>query len=69
MPVRKGDPDQVVVIGGDRDDAVRFVESDFLIRSGKCPNGCGPLTITDFGQECTVCPFSTNVNPDREAAQ
>lgn len=42
-------------------DLDKYVESDFKIRSGLCPNGHGLLTAGEGFQECPVCHFSTNV--------
>lgn len=37
-----------------------FIESDFRIRSGCCPNGCGLMAPNSYGQECPACGFSCN---------
>ena len=39
----------------------KYVESDFKIRSGLCPNGHGLMTTEEWGQSCPVCNFGTNV--------
>ena len=60
MAVERLDPSRVAVAGGDAEDVARYVESDFRIRSGLCPNGCGPLVGCSYGQECPSCQFSCN---------
>lgn len=60
MAVERKDP---ATIGGlPPAELERFLDQDVLIRSGRCPNGCGLLTVDegDWGQECPVCKFSTN---------
>jgi hypothetical protein len=54
----------------------QHIESDFRIRSGLCPNGCGllgPLIAAPDpawqGQECQACHFSTNVLAEKGSAQ
>ncbi len=42
-------------------DLDKFVESDYRIRSGLCPNGHGLMLGDEFGQSCPLCLFSTNV--------
>lgn len=64
MPVERLDPDRIMVLGGDEADARRFVESDFKIRSGMCPNGHGLMNETDFGQECPKCGFTCNTRAE-----
>ena len=58
--VERRDSSDFVVIGGTRADAERAAESDFRIRSGTCPNGCGLMAPTDYGQECRTCGFFCN---------
>lgn len=65
MTVERLDPDRIAVLGGCEDDVRRFVESDFKIRSGLCPNGHGLMRESDHGQECPSCGFGTNVRADR----
>lgn len=56
-------PDQ---IGGvDAADIAAFIESDFKIRSGLCPNDCGLMQENSYGQECSTCGFSCNTLPER----
>ena len=49
------------VAGTDLD---KFVESDFKIRSGLCPNGHGLMTLAGWGQECPQCGFTCNTMPE-----
>lgn len=37
-----------------------FIESDYKIRRGLCPNDCGLLHQNEFGQECQICNFICN---------
>ncbi|MGO4608388.1 hypothetical protein AB4142_18825 [Variovorax sp. 2RAF20] len=60
MAVERLDPERLAVVGGEEGDLKRFIESDFKIRSGLCPNGCGLLTEVAYGQECPACNFSCN---------
>lgn len=56
--IERIDPAQVV---GESQEAVRaHIESDFRIRQGLCPNGCGLLAPDDGGQACPACGFWTN---------
>lgn len=48
------------IIAATEEDARRFVESDFKIRSGLCPNGHGLMHETNYGQACEACGFCTN---------
>ena len=57
-------PHQIGIAGGSEEDVERFIESDFRIRSGLCPNGCGLLASREYGQECPGCKFSTNTMPE-----
>lgn len=57
-------------VGGlDEESVTRFIESDFKIRNGLCPNDCGLLTPTDYGQCCEACHFETNVLAEKVVAQ
>lgn len=58
--VERLNPDRLSIIGGNEADLKRFIESDFKIRSGLCPNGCGLMAEVAYGQECQVCSFSCN---------
>lgn len=66
--VERKDPSQFVVIGGGDADSVRAAEEDFRIRSGTCPNGCGLLEPTDYGQRCQACGFFCNTHAEAGAA-
>lgn len=59
MSVDRIDKDRIAGISGT--DLDKFVESDFKIRSGLCPNGHGLMTADASGQQCPVCGFWTNV--------
>jgi|JI10StandDraft_1071094.scaffolds.fasta_scaffold4635265_1 hypothetical protein len=67
--VERKDPSRFVVVGGDEADACRAAESDFRIRSGTCPNGCGLLEPTDYGQRCPACGFFCNTRAGSVAEQ
>jgi hypothetical protein len=67
MSVKRYSADDYQVLGGTREDAQRAADTDFLIRSGLCPNGCGLLAQSDDGQECHTCHFMCNCLPDRQA--
>jgi hypothetical protein len=57
-------------VGGvDEESITSFIESDFKIRSGLCPNGCGLLTSESYGQSCAACNFETTQSADKVAAQ
>jgi len=58
------DPDRIGILGGDNEDIAAFIESDFRIRSGMCPNGCGLLTPNEYGQCCEKCGFSCNTRAE-----
>ena len=62
--VERKDPDRIEVLGGKPGDKERYLKSDFLIRSGMCPNGCGLLAIGGWGQECPKCHFTCNTLPE-----
>jgi hypothetical protein len=51
------------VVGTDLD---AYIESDFKIRSGLCPNGHGLMSSDDGLQQCPVCKFTTNVQAELE---
>ena len=58
------DPDSIEVLGGKPGDKERYIRSDFLIRSGMCPNGHGLMGVVQWGQECPECGFTTNKMPE-----
>ncbi len=62
--VERADPDRIDVLGGRPGDKERYIESDFLIRSGMCPNGQGLMKAGGWGQECPVCHFTCNTMPE-----
>jgi hypothetical protein len=62
--VERADPDRIEVLCGRPGDKERFIESDFLIRSGMCPNGHGLMTLAGWGQECPQCNFTCNTLPE-----
>lgn len=62
--IERIDPSRIEVLGGKADDVRAFIESDFKIRSGLCPNGCGLLAENDYGQECPACGFSCNIKAE-----
>lgn len=67
------DPSTISMPEGTEDDIRRFVEADFKIRSGLCPNGCGLMIEESCGllqlQTCQVCKFSTNAKAERGESQ
>ena len=63
--VERIDPSCIAVIGGKASDIRHFVESDFKIRSGLCPNGHGLMQEVDYGQECPACGFSCNTQSEK----
>ena len=67
--VERKDPSRFVVIGGSEADSARAAEQDFRIRSGACPNGCGLLEPTDYGQRCAWCGLFCNTRAEAETAQ
>lgn len=62
-------PDQIGVAGGEASDVAKFIEHDYRIRSGTCPNGCGLMIEVPGGQECNVCNFSCNIPSDKGSPQ
>lgn len=65
MPVERVDPSRLSIIGGGEADLKRYIESDFKIRSGLCPNDCGLMAESDYGQECPSCGFSCNTRAEK----
>ena len=63
MSVERLDPAQLA--GLDEQSVRAFIESDFKIRSGLCPNDHGLMRETEYIQHCVVCGFSTNKLPER----
>lgn len=64
MPVERKRPDQIAAES--EREGRRFIESDFKIRSGLCPNGCGLMTFADGIQACATCSFVCNIPPELE---
>lgn len=62
--VERKDPSCFHMIGGTTEDNARFAETDFKIRSGLCPNGCGLLSWDGTFQECAKCKFVCNTRPE-----
>ena len=54
------------LIGESPEAVARFIESDFLIRSGMCPNGHGLLQEDGALQRCPRCGFWTNTRAEKE---
>ncbi len=65
MPIERLDPSRLAIAGGNEDDLKRFIESDFKIRSGMCPNGHGLMNEVEGGQECPSCHFWCNTPAER----
>lgn len=64
MAVERIDKKRIAGIAGT--DLDKYVEHDFLIRSGMCPNGHGLMTDDGNGQQCPACGFWTNVPSELE---
>ena len=67
MPIERLDRSRIV--GLSEADVDAFIESDFKIRSGLCPNGHGLMALDGWGQECAQCGFTTNKMPDKDTSQ
>ncbi len=67
--VTRLNPDCLATPNGDDETIRKFIESDFKIRSGTCPNGCGLMREIGYGQECSACGFSCNTKQDKENPQ
>jgi hypothetical protein len=63
MSIERLDPSRLAGITGE--DVAAFIESDFKIRSGLCPNGHGLMTETTYGQECPTCGFFCNTPAEK----
>lgn len=63
MSVERLDPAQLSGLSGS--DVASFIESDFKIRSGLCPNGHGLMLEISWGQECPKCRFSCNTKAEK----
>ena len=65
--VKKLDPQRIQIAGGVSSKVVHaFIEHDFAIRSGQCPNRCGLLFPCEDGQECPICHFWCNTKAEIE---
>lgn len=64
--IERKDPDSIQVLGGTDDDVRKFIESDYRIRSGVCPNGHGLMEPTEYGQRCPSCGFFCNTRADKD---
>lgn len=62
--IEYANPDRIEVLAGQPGDKERYIKSDFLIRSGMCPNGHGLMTAGGWGQECPKCGFTCNTLPE-----
>ena len=69
MSVERKDPSRIDVLGGNLKDVEKYIESDFKIRSGLCPNGHGLMEPRDFGQQCPSCGFFCNTRAESGIAQ
>lgn len=67
--IERLDPDRILIAGGDESDIRKYIESDFRIRSGQCPNGCGLMAEHEHGQNCTACGFWCNTKAERGTPQ
>lgn len=67
MTVERLSPEQLS--GLSADDVANFIESDFRIRSGLCPNDCGLMHELAWGQQCGSCGFSCNKPAEKGAQQ
>ncbi len=65
MSIERLDPDRIGIVGGDEAALKRFIESDFRIRSGLCPNGDGLMAETVDGQRCSICGFWCNTPAEK----
>lgn len=66
MKPERLNPSQLAMPGGDESDIRAFIESDFKIRSGLCPNDCGLMTEDNYGQGCNTCGFSCNTKAQKD---
>ena len=58
--------DKSRIMGLSGTDLDKYVESDFKIRSGICPNGHGLMTVDGGLQHCPACKFTTNLLAELE---
>lgn len=62
MAIERIDKSRIMGLAGT--DLDKYVESDFKIRSGMCPNGHGLMTLAGWGQQCPECCFTCNTLPE-----
>lgn len=62
--VERLDPSRIEVLFGSPGDKEKFLQADYLIRSGMCPNGHGLMKAGGWGQECPKCGFTCNTMPE-----
>lgn len=58
--VERIDPGTIAVLNEKLGDKEQYIESDFRIRNGICPNGHGLMMSGEGYQTCTTCNFWTN---------
>lgn len=63
MTPERIDPSRIAGLAGT--DITAYIESDFRIRSGLCPNGHGLMTEEPWGQSCPVCGFNCNIHAEK----
>ena len=62
--IERLDKDSLMMIGGGDKELDAFIEGDFKVRSGMCPNGHGLLNSEEYGQSCSECGYWTNIRPE-----
>lgn len=68
--VQRLDPSTLATTAEATPDSIRrFIEADFHIRSGLCPNGHGLMAPIEYGQQCPFCHFATNTLAEPGTAQ
>jgi hypothetical protein len=66
--IQRKDPANIIGFGT-AEETAKFIESDFRIRSGLCPNGHGLMEATDYGQRCPQCGFFCNTPAEKVPLQ
>lgn len=66
--IERLDPDMIFGFETEAERA-RYIENDFRIRQGLCPNGHGLMQQTAVTQTCNSCGFGTNQMPEYGTAQ
>lgn len=64
--VERLDPDRIMGFGS-RAEAERYCDQDLLIRQGMCPNRHGLMSFDGQIQQCGMCGFVTNRQPELRA--